>query len=144
MRWAGRENRRGRGHEQRCWTDRDKNVLDVLGGGASGHRERKDRAELEGWGKMGWEEAVCSRASMGAGQQRDWGCAFLSLQYLLPSRLPGLSLRRSPPLIFRRRLQQNPVVSSASGRGSSPPHLSARLATAPMRYALHRCSDLDL
>lgn len=104
-----------------------------------------DRAELEGWGKMGWEEAVRSRASMGAGQQKDWGCAFLSLQYLLPSRLPGLSLRGSPPLIFRRRLQQNPVVSSASGRGSSPPpHLSARLATAPMRYALHRCSDLDL
>lgn len=30
MRWAGRENQRGRGHEQRCWTDRDKNALDVV------------------------------------------------------------------------------------------------------------------
>lgn len=61
-----------------------------------------------------------SAARMGAGQQKGWGCAFLSLPHLLPLRLPGLSFQGSPPLMFGRRLQQNPVVSSASGRGSSP------------------------
>lgn len=47
MRWAGRENQGGRGHEQRCWTNSDKNALDVVGGGASGHREMRDLAGLE-------------------------------------------------------------------------------------------------
>lgn len=140
MRWAGRENQRGRGHEQRCWTDRDKNALDVVGGGASGHREMRGWAGLEDGGdEVGGSK--CRAARMGAGQQKGWGCAFPSLPHLLPSRLPGLSFQGSPPLMFGRRLQQNPVVSSASGRGSSPPHLSA-WGHGP--YALFDCSDLGL
>lgn len=78
--------------------------------------EREIGQGCGGDGKMGgWDERVlCAvQRGWGPGNEKGCGCAFLSFQYLLPSRLPGLSLRGCPPLIFRRRLQQNPVVSSA-------------------------------